>query len=42
MVWTDVLQGFVLWAGVFVCLGYLAIPAAGRTLGGVCAGSGES
>jgi SSS family solute:Na+ symporter len=23
VVWTDVLQGFVLWAGVFVCLGYL-------------------
>jgi SSS family solute:Na+ symporter len=23
VVWTDVLQGFVLWAGVFVCLAYL-------------------
>lgn len=23
VIWTDVIQGFVLWVGVFVCLGYL-------------------
>lgn len=25
VIWADVLQGFVLWAGIFICLGYLLL-----------------
>ena len=33
VIWADVLQGFVLWAGLLVTLGYLLfLPAAGRAL----------
>ena len=41
VVWTDVLQGFVLWVGVFVCLAYLLVPAAWWTCGGLHAGGGH-
>ena len=41
VIWTDVIQGFVMWLGIIVILGFLVLPDARRSGGGVRTGLGE-